>query len=62
MSQRKSEDQVAEARAGTPKGLKRKAWGRGLSPSLLRGVIGGDGGVQDAVNIPPETPPAGPRG
>ena len=62
MMQPKRKGHVAEAPAGTVKGLRRTAWDRALPPSLLRGVIGGDGGVQDAANFPPETPPSGPRG
>ena len=63
MMQPKRKGQVVEAPAGAVKGVKRKAaWGRTLPSSLLRGVIGGDGGVQDIANVPSETPPSGPRG
>jgi hypothetical protein len=62
MTQHKRKDRAGEAQASTPKGSKEKAWGRRLPPALLSGVIGGDGGVQDAANIPPETPPSVPRG
>jgi hypothetical protein len=62
MTQEKRKDQAAEVRARTPKGSNGKAWGRALPASLLRGVIGGDAGVQDAANYPSETPPPSTRG
>jgi hypothetical protein len=60
MTQQKK-DRAGRAQAGTPKGAKRSAWGRGLRPSLLRGVRGGDG-VQGAADYVGEAPQTGPKG
>lgn len=61
MTQQKK-DPAGRAQAGTSKGSKGKAWGRGLPSSLLRGVIGGNNGVQGTANYVSDAPETGPKG
>ena len=62
MVRQKRKGQEAHPENGTANTSTRSLSARALPPSLLKGVIGGDGGEQSFVNNPSEPPPSRPPG
>ena len=62
MTGQKKKGLQPQTQGATAKDSPRRLSARVLPPSLLRGVTGGDSGVQDGINNPSDGPVTVPRG